>query len=229
MKKIFLFVFAACLMFANVTMADSIAGKLGITAGGGVNYTFDSEFTGAAIAGWSDEKTIRVGLGWIAGGSLMYGITDNIAVDFDVIYGQVDIKATPAGQLLQTVGTVKDVDLALGAQWRFIPKKAFVPYIGAGLDIMMNKFSFDDAHSDGANMQADNSYGCHLSIGADYFFTSNIALNAEVRGLYGTQTDVNRQYPGQHDVVTVEYNPTSFSGFIGVRFFFPLKKKLDAQ
>lgn len=40
------------------------------------------------------DKDIKPGIGWAAGGGLMYGITDNLAVTFDVIYLQADLKAS---------------------------------------------------------------------------------------------------------------------------------------
>jgi outer membrane protein len=226
MKKIFAFVFAV-LMSANVAMADSIAGKWGVTGRIGTSYIYESEFSGAVFNGWSAEKRIDAGFGFAGGAGLMYGITDHVAVYFDVTYDQVGIKAFPLGQSEQTVGTVKMIDFTVGGQWRFMPKKAFVPYVGAGLDLMINRFGFDDKFSDGSDMEAANTYGGHLSVGADYFLTPNIALNAEIRGVYGTQGDITRRYPGERDVIAVVYNPTNISGFVGIRFFTRLHNRLE--
>lgn len=96
MKKIILFASAILLLLANMAMADSIAGKFGVTARGGASYIFNSEWSDEAIAetaGYMD-KDIKPGIGWAAGGGLMYGITDNLAVTFDVIYLQADLKAS---------------------------------------------------------------------------------------------------------------------------------------
>ena len=228
MKKIFVFVFVfAAILSANVAMADSIAGKWGITGRIGTTYVYESEFSGAAVSGWGVNKDIPAGWGFAGGAGLMYGFTDNVAGYFDVTYDQFNIKASPKGQGEQTVGTVKMIDFTVGAQWRFMPKKAFVPYIGAGLDLMINRFGFDDAYSDGSDMEADNTYGGHLSF--DYFLTPNIALNAEIRGVYGTKGNIIRKYPGEQDVVALDYNPTNISGFVGIRFFTRLHNRFEGH
>lgn len=220
MKNIFVFVFVL-LISVNSAMADSIAGKFGITGRAGSSYVYESEFTHADIEGWSPDKKINAEFGFFGGGGLMYGIKENIAVYFDVTYCQFGIKAFPEGQGEQKVGTVEMVDFSLGAQWRFMPKNSFVPYIGIGLDMMLNKFRLDDAYSDGSEMEARNTYGGHLSLGADFFVTRNIAFNAEVRGTYGTKGNIIRKYPGEVDVVAVDYNPSNIAGYVGARVFFP--------
>ncbi len=225
MKKIILFATAALLLLANAAMADSIAGKVGVTARGGASYIFDSEFTssGSGLLGGL-EKDLEADIGWAAGGGLMYGITDNLAVTFDVIYFQTDFTMHEAGGPGEaTFGTGKTIDFALGAQWRFMPKSAFVPYVGAGLDFLWNKMDPNESPSawaTGTSFDVDPTYGAHLSVGADYFFTPNIALNAEIRGLYSTKGDMTYKYPGDSDFVAAKYNPSNISGFVGIRFFF---------
>lgn len=226
MKKIFVFVFAA-LMSADIAIADSITDKWGIAGRIGINYVYESEFTGAALGGWGVNENIPAGWGFTGGAGLMYGFTDHVAGYFDVTYDQFTIKANPYGQSERTVGTVKMIDFTVGVQWRFMPKNTLVPYVGAGLDFMINRFGFDDAYSDGSDMQADNTYGGHLSLGADYFITPNIALNAEIRGIYGTKGSITRKYPGEQDVVAVDYNPTNISGFVGVKFFTRLHNRFE--
>ena len=62
MKKIFVFVFVfAAILSANVAMADSIAGKWGITGRIGTTYVYESEFSGAAVSGWGVNKDIPAG------------------------------------------------------------------------------------------------------------------------------------------------------------------------
>jgi outer membrane protein len=216
MKKILIFV-VAFLLLSSTAMADSIAGKFGVTARGGASYIFDSEFSDMYIAlmGGTVQKDLEPDITWTVGGGLMYGITNNLAVTFDVIYFQTDLEATSVSGTTDLF-RAKTVDFALGAQWRFMPKSRFVPYIGAGFDIMWNKMDFDIVTS--TNLDVDPTYGIHLNAGFDFFFTPNIALNAEIRGLYSTKGDVT---PDTIDMTIAEYNPSNISGFIGVRFFFP--------
>jgi outer membrane protein len=218
MKKVILFVGVALILVVNTAFADSIAGKFGVTARGGVSYIFNSEWTDAGMnellsGGVVVDKSMKAGIGWAAGGGLMYGITDNLAVDFDVIYAQSDIKFSSGG-IDYTLGTGYTSDVSIGAQWRFMPKSKFVPYVGAGLDILVNGISLKNG---GGNVDVATSYGAHLSGGADFFITPKIALNAEIRGMYGTEGDIKEP----NGIISAKYNPTNISGFVGVRFFFP--------
>src|SRR5450759_1897117 len=99
MKKIVLVATAVLLLFASTAMADSIAGKFGITARGGASYIFNSEFTDEMVAasGGNLNKDIKPDIGWTGGGGIMYGITDNLSVNFDVISMHADFKATDGG------------------------------------------------------------------------------------------------------------------------------------
>lgn len=222
MKRIFFIIISALLLFSSTAMADSVAGKFGVTARGGAGLFLNSEFTDAAAADLGVEGTIKGDTGWAIGTGFMYGITDNLSVDFDIIYSQVSVKATPIGGNNQTLGTGKTYDFSLGLQWRFTPKKPFVPYMGAGVDFMINRFDLNNDYSTpGDSIDVNNSFGGHLNIGADYFLTPKIALNAEFRYLYGGKADMTRKYPGDPDEVVATYNPSNFSGFAGVRFFFP--------
>jgi OOP family OmpA-OmpF porin len=224
MKKMVLFATAALLLFAGTAMAESIAGKVGVTARGGASYIFDSEFTEYATG--VVDKDIKADTGWTAGGGIMYGITDNLAVTFDVIYLQTKLNASDTTRDIK-FATGKTVDFALGAQWRFMPKSAFVPYIGAGLDVLWNKADItteflDEFADPNGSLDVDPTYGGHLSVGADYFITPNIALNAEIRGLYSTKGDMKYKAAGSPEdgMVIAEYNPSNISGFVGIRFFF---------
>lgn len=229
MKKIVLFVAVAVLLLAGTAMADSIAGKVGVTARGGASYIFESEFTNEGLPSDEVDRNIKADTGWAAGGGIMYGITDNLAVTFDVTYFQTNLTISNISETQELdFATGKTVDFALGAQWRFMPKSAFVPYIGAGIDVLWNKVDLSAemrARMDAgvsAELDVDPTYGGHLSVGFDYFFTPNIALNAEVRGLYSTKGDIAYVEAGSemNDVVVAEYNPTNISGFLGIRFFF---------
>ena len=231
MKKIILLATAVLCLFATTALADSIKGKAGITLRGGASYIFDSEFNDIVIEIAASppapsilEKDIKPDIGWTGGGGIMYGITDNLAVNFDVIYLQADLKATSDG-IEAKMCTGKTIDFALGAQWRFMPKSRFVPYVEAGFDILMNELDPYNP-SAGESVKVASTYGGHLSVGADFFITPNIALNAEIRGLYSTKGDVTLNLgelaPGINEsVLGAEYNPSNISGFVGIRFFFP--------
>lgn len=232
MKKIVLFVAAAVFLFANAAIADSIAGKVGVTARGGASYIFkESKFTDEFLNLNPDmDQDIKPGLAWTGGAGFMYGITDNLAVNFDVIYLQSDLKQSSKindPTIIRSFGTARTIDFSLGAQWRFMPQSRFVPYIGAGLDLLLNDIDPSNDLKEQAvtppetlDFKVANTYGGHLSLGGDFFITPNIALNAEIRGLYSTKGDITWKQTGNAEVDIAKYNPTNVSGFLGIRFFF---------
>jgi outer membrane protein OmpA-like peptidoglycan-associated protein/outer membrane protein W len=244
MKKILLVVTAVLFLFASTAIAESIKGKFGVTARGGATYMFDSEWTDQMTASWNAayhgilEKDIKAGWGWTVGGGIMYGITDNLAVEFDVIYLQTKLEASGYMRDLERqtrtdrvfdIGKAQTVDFSLGAQWRFMPTSRFVPYVGAGVDVMWNHLSLDHSMFAGSvDADVDPTFGGHLSAGVDYFITPNIALNAEIRGLLSTKGDMTFQSPGSPEVEVAEYNPSNISAFLGIRFFFGGAKKASA-
>ncbi len=155
----------------------------------------------------------------------MYGINDNLAVNFNVIYLQVGLTALTNLSTEYKLGTGKTVDFSLGVQYRFTPKSPIVPYVGAGIDVMWNTLSLNTEletalNTSGISAKVDPTYGAHLSAGADFFITPNIALNAEVRGLYSTKGTIKLE-TGSISESYAEYNPANISGFLGIRFFFP--------
>jgi outer membrane protein W len=157
----------------------------------------------------------------------MYGINDHLAVTMDIIYFQTKAEASEyGGPGKADLGTVRTVDFSVGAQWRFTPQSRFVPYLGAGFDVMWNHIDLDDdfkyltAMPPSAKLETDIAFGVHLNAGADYFIAPNVALNAEIRGLLSTKSDVDLKIYGNTWEVA-QYNPSNISGFIGVRFFFP--------
>jgi len=227
MKKVVLVATAVLFLLAGTAMADSIEGKVGVTVrGGATSYIFKSELTDRGMEFNGYDKYVKADIGWTAGGGIMYGITENLAVTFDVNYLQNKLKVANASSEIGFC-TGKTVDFALGAQWRFIPKSSFVPYIGAGLDVLWNNVDISQDFRDAlftpnANLDVATTYGGHLSLGADYFITPNIALNAEIRGLYSTLGDVRFKDASSlyNDNVVARYNPSNVSGFLGIRFFF---------
>lgn len=234
MKKVILFVSVLLLLFANTAMAASIAGMVGITAKGGASYIVNSEFSDEVLAENPGlNKDLKADLGYAVGDEIVYGINDNLAVNFDVIYSQADIKgggisySTPIEIM---AGRGKTVDFALGAQWRFLPQTMFIPYVEAGFDVLLNYFDSSTLinnimESGSTELHTDVTYGGHLSIGSDFFFNRHVALNAEIRGLLSSQGDVKTS----DGFAVAHYDPSNISAFLGIKVFFPLTKHTDTQ
>lgn len=188
-------VLAAVIALASGTaMAESIKGRVGVTGRVGFQIPADNE----AEFGWGNNKTDT---GFVGGGGLIYGIDNNWAMEFDVTHSSFE----------SDTGDFNVTDISLGAQYRFRVPGRGVPYLGAGLDILVADY---DPY-DGASLDVDTALGAHLKGGLDYFVTRNLALNAEAKFVFAPDTDIT--YQGIH---TGDFDPSSFSGTVGVRYFF---------
>lgn len=201
-RKLVVFCAAALLAMAAGTAmaADSIQGRLGVTGKIGFIVPADSEAvsTGVVVSRNSDA-------GFIGGGGLIYGITDNIA-------GELDI--THAGFGAEGGADFDTTNISFGVQYRFlnVPIKHLVPYAGGGLDILINGASGGII----AASDADTVLGIHLSAGVDYFLQRQLALTSEIKGVVAPDADI-------HDAFGVKrgsFDPDSFSMTFGVRYFF---------
>src|SRR6266702_5085812 len=187
-RKLVVFCAAALLtLVAGTAMAaDSIQGRLGVTGKIGFIVPADSEFVGTGVVFNRNSD-----VGFIGGGGLIYGITDNIAGEFDITHasfgagGGVDFDTT---------------NISLGVQYRFlnIPIKHLVPYAGGGLDILIN----------GANngLDVDTTVGVQLTAGADYFLLRQLALTSEIKGILAPDADITAG-----GIKVGNFDPSSFS------------------
>lgn len=196
-KLIVLSCLAASVALASGTaMAESIKGRVGVTGRLGFQIPADNE----AEFGWGNNKTDT---GFVGGGGLIYGLDSNWAGEFDIAHSTFD----------SDTGDFGVTDFSLGAQYRFrVPEnRRLTPYVGGGLDILVADYD----PWDGASLDVDTAVGVHLNGGADYFVTGNLALNAEAKFVFAPDTDIT--YQGVH---TGDFDPSSFSGTVGVRYFF---------
>ncbi len=177
---------------AGAAQADDIKGRVGVTGRIGFVVPADSD-----IAGFNASTDTGI----IGGGGIIYGLTDHVALEADVThssYGSnlgVDFNTT---------------DVSLGAQYRFtnLPVKHLVPYVGGGLDILIN--NVDSAVGD-----VDTVVGAHVKGGVDYFLTKELAATAEMKGVLAPNADIH-DFGGK----VGNFDPMSFSMTFGVRYFF---------
>ncbi len=201
MKKL---IVLACLattvsMTAGTAMADSIMGKLGVT--GRVGLINPADNTAGSTPTYYNNKT---DVGFIAGGGLIYGIDDHIAVE---------IEATRATFGSET-GDFGVTDLSFGGQYRFVlQQRQIVPYVGVGLDILFTDYDENFGH----RSDVDTKVGAHLSGGVDYFLQKNLALTAEAKLVVAPDAKITDRQTGDH---VGDFDPTSFSTTVGIRYFF---------
>ena len=183
---------------AGSAMADdSINGRLGVSGRIGFIVPADNEAvsTGVLIGrGHTDA-------GFVGGGGFIYGVTDHIAAEFDITHSSFGTDG---------LADFDTTDISMGVQYRFlnIPVRHLVPYVGGGLDILIN----------GANngLNVDTVVGVNAKAGVDYFVMRNFALTSELKGVLAPNADINR--PGSGKIG--DFDPDSFTMTFGVRYFF---------
>ncbi|KAF0219275.1 MAG: OmpW family [Geobacteraceae bacterium] len=222
MKKNLVFVVMATALctLSGTALADSIKGKLGVTGRLGLMVPSDSEFTTATAVTIIPSFTIGVietGKGkadtaFVGGGGFVYGVTDNFAIEVDVTHTpQIDYEFFGKQSF-----EITTTNVSLGLQYRFFPTNMLVPYLGAGVDFIISegKYLGRDA------LDIETVVGDHLNAGVDLFITKRIALNADFRGVLAPKAEINNRnlsLPGNFKAG--EYDPISFVGLFGVRFF----------
>lgn len=186
-------------MTTGTAMADSIKGRVGVTGKIGTLGTGNSDY---------GDRRVKTDVGFVGGGGLLYGIDNNFAAEFDVTRSEFGSDFPKSGN----AGDFGITNIALGGQYRFeVDYKKLVPYVGAGLDILISDFDAPD----GRRHDVDTTVGLHASGGIDYFYLKQLAFMAEVKIVAAPDTDINDSFGKQGN-----FNPSSFSGTVGVRFFF---------
>jgi outer membrane protein len=135
-------------------------------------------------------KGAEVDDAWSVGYTISYLFTDNFALSLlGVIPGALnhDIKANK--QLKGVLGSsdIGDTDVfppTLTAQWHFLPKNKFRPYVGVGVNY--TNFSDEDASSSfesvagKTNIDIDDSWGLAGEVGLDVDLTDRFFVNASL-------------------------------------------------
>lgn len=202
MKKLLVL---ACLaatvcLTTDAAMADSIKGRVGVTGKIGFLIPSNSDY---------GDKRIKTDVGFVGGGGFIYGIDNNFAAEFDVTRSEFGSDFPISGN----AGDFGITNVSLGGQYRFeITPKKLVPYVGAGLDILMSDY---DNAPNGRIHDVDTTVGIHASGGVDYFIFKQLAVMAELKVVAAPDTDIKDRFAKQGN-----FNPSSVSGAFGVRYFF---------
>lgn len=185
----------------TTTYADTIANRFGITGRIGVVAPLDNEFV-------KDTSDTNPGFAW--NGGFIYGFNDHIASELEISYipeMDVEIHGDKAYE-------AEMIDLSLGLQYRFMPEKPLVPFIGIGVDFIEGNLD----HVNGNSYDMDWTVGGHLNAGLDWFLTKGIALTADARCTAAATGDVKKG-----DRKVSEYDPLWFQGTVGFRLILPEK------
>jgi len=193
-KLIVLFACAALTVWcAGEAAAQELRGRVALNAKLGVIDPADSE-KGSSLG----NLVVSSDAGIIGGGGILYGLDDNVAVELEV---------THASFRTSGLGTAGVTDVSIGPQFRFPERQRLIPYLGAGVDILVNSLT---------DRTTDTVVGGHIAGGFDYMLLRDVALNAEIRGVKAISSDV-RDFTG---VKEGSFDPSNISFTVGARFFF---------
>lgn len=120
-----------------------------------------------------------------------YFITDNIALELIAATTRHNVKVNDTALGSVNLGKVSLLPPTLTAQYHFLPKSDFSPYVGIGINYTL---FYDDDAPGGAvtSIEYDNSIGPAFQIGFDYRIAPNWYLNLDVKKvLINTDVKVN--------------------------------------
>jgi outer membrane protein len=203
-KKFALFCLAAAVtLSASTAMAENIKGKFGVTGRIGFIVPADSD------VGPTKSK-LETDAGFVGGGGFIYGIDRNIAAELEITHAGFSSELHDGS----FKGDFDVINIGLGAQYRFaVNQPNLTPYAGVGLDIILS--DFEQSNGTG-RFDVDTTVGLYVKGGIDYFLTRQVALNAEGKLVVAPETDIK----GPNGNANGNFDPTGFTGTVGVRFFF---------
>jgi opacity protein-like surface antigen len=167
------------------------------------------------FAGYAMPDESIYGGGVMFGGRLCFSFTKNIGIELKGLMFQSTVEQEELEGLSPGKFTFTPVQVSL--QGRFPVGEKIVPYVEAGVSFYLNSFEIDSEIADGWNAlgfdieeKVETALGYNLGIGIDYFFTNNLALNAnfgyclsEAEGTWSitdqvSGTQATGDFPGLH-------------------------------
>ncbi len=195
MRKLFMLSAGALLLAATLTgnaAAEELRGRLALTGKIGIINPAQGELdTPQGTMVVSTDAGLTGSLG------LLFGVDDNVAVELEV---------SRASFHTSHFGTAEVTDVSVGAQYRFPERQLLVPYLGAGMDVLVNDLS---------SRYTNTTVGAHLSAGVDCIMNRQLSLTLEAKGVESFSADVDTP-SGQRG----EFDPTNLSVTVGARIFF---------
>lgn len=142
----------------------------------------------------------------------VYFFTDNLAAELLLTVPQKhDVKVSGT-----KIGSFKHLPPTLLAQWHFMPKEAFSPYVGAGVNLTLIS-SVNLSAGPGLDLDLDStSVGGALQAGFDYKLDKNWSLNFDVKYIQ-IRSDVTLKSNGAK-VSEVKVDPIVWGVGVGYRF-----------
>ncbi len=138
-------------------------------------------------------------------GIISYAVSNVFATALTVGYTDPEILAPVEGRLRTTY-------LNLTFELRGEPEPNFGLYLGFGPSVYFNNFKSKGPY----DLNSDDSFGCHVSLGIDYFVLQDLALNIDVKHLWFIDDVKYRVNGGSKQ--KLEMNAMVFGA--GLKYFF---------
>lgn len=172
--------------------AEDLKGRLAVSGKIGIINPAESEVDSPA-----GRLVVSTDAGLTGSLGFMFGVDSNVAVEMEVSRATFDTSH---------FGEADVTTISVGAQYRFPERQRMVPYLGGGMDVLIN---------DVGNRYANTTVGVHLAGGIDFLLDRQAAFNIEIKGLESFTADVDG--PNGQDG---EFDPSNVTATVGVRFFF---------
>jgi outer membrane protein len=148
---------------------------------------------------------------------LSYFLTDNIAVELIAATTRHTISAmnSAVGSKLD-VGSVWALPPTLTVQYHFMPRRAFSPYVGAGVNVTF-WYGARAANPPVTHFSVGTSLGPAIEAGFDYNFAGHWFLNMDVKQIF-MNTDAHVDALGTTVKAHTTLDPVVVAAGIGYRF-----------
>ena len=190
----------------------------------------DKRFAIGARAAFYEIADDEIPQGEIKSGGTLYGeanltyfFVDYFSLEFSGGYVKPDLDLTQSSTgYVVDYGELKQIPFLLTARfhwWSDIPKVGL--YAGGGVGYFINDFSvsstYRSRHS-GVAVDADNSFGFLVAVGAEYFLTEKWALNVDLKYVYNPVDFVQTQPGVSPSEFDLDLN--TFLGGVGIKYYF---------
>lgn len=139
---------------------------------------------------------------------LTYFFTDNIAAELIAATTKHELKHSSGADL----GSAWILPPTLTLQYHFMPKSAFSPYVGAGVNYSM---FYGENDGDIADLEVDGGFGVAAQAGFDYWVNENWGVNLDVKKLW---LNVDASLAGGAVKADVDLDPWIVGTGISYRF-----------
>jgi outer membrane protein W len=155
--------------------------------------------------------------------NLTYFFVDYFSLEFSGGYAKPDLDLTQSSTgYVVDYGELKQIPFLLTARfhwWSDIPKVGL--YAGGGVGYFINDFSVSSTFrslNPGVAVDTDNSLGAVVGVGLEYFISTQLALNVDLKYIYNPVDFVQTQAGVSSSAFDLDLN--TFFGGVGIKYYF---------